>query len=106
MYSPQNISKNIKVKAKEISVSTGKMLSDCGFNKNALATMNAGHMPELEKLCIIADYLNCSLDYLVGRTIKNNAPDSIRSAIISKVNLLPDDRLDRLLGYLEALAAE
>lgn len=82
------------------------MLKDLGYNKNAFSTMESGHMPDLMKICEIADYLNCSVDLLLGREQKNNAPNDVRSAIIARVKALPDDRLDRLLGYLEALAAE
>lgn len=106
MYTPQEIKNNIKSVAKTKSVKTGTMLNDLGYNKNALSTMESGHMPELLKICEIADYLNCSVDLLLGREQNNNAPNDVRSAIIELVNAVPDDRLDRLLGYLEALAAE
>lgn len=106
MYSPQEIKNTIKSVAKSKSIKTGVMLKDLGYNKNAFSTMESGHMPDLMKICEIADYLNCSVDLLLGREQKNNAPNDVRSAIIARVKALPDDRLDRLLGYLEALAAE
>lgn len=106
MYTPQEIKNNIKTVAKSKSIKTGAMLNELGYNKNALSTMESGHMPELMKICEIADYLDCSIDALLGREQKNNAPNDVRSAIIARVKALPDDRLDRLLGYLEALAAE
>ena len=67
---------------------------------------NGVKLPTVANLVKIADYLNCSVDLLLGREQKNNAPNDVRSAIIARVKALPDDRLDRLLGYLEALAAE
>lgn len=45
------------------------MLEDCDMNKNALYTMQSGgSMPKAENLAKIADYLGCSVDYLLGRT--------------------------------------
>ena len=45
------------------------MLTDCDINKNALYTMQAsGYLPRAEALARIADYLDCSVDYLLGRT--------------------------------------
>ena len=45
------------------------MLLDCGMNKNTMYTMQAdGYLPRLETIARIADYLDCSVDYLIGRT--------------------------------------
>nr|DAV41547.1 MAG TPA: repressor protein [Caudoviricetes sp.] len=39
------------------------------MNKNALFTMqNSGYFPRVEALSRVADYLDCSVDYLLGRT--------------------------------------
>ena len=68
---------------------------------------NGVKLPTLINFVKIADYLGCSVDYLLGRDIKNNAPDdNIRNAIFEIINNLPDEKRIRLLGYLEALAAE
>ena len=49
------------------------MLEDCGLNKNAISTMlSRNSMPKADNLAKIADYLNVSVDYLLGRT---NNPD-------------------------------
>ena len=106
MKNSQEIAQTIKNMAKNQKVSISKIITDCGLNKNALFTMQSGYYPRLETLVTIADYLDCSVDYLLGRDIKKGAPDSIRDAIIARVMELPDDRLDRLLGFLEGLVAE
>lgn len=55
----------------------------------------------------IAEFLNVSADRLLKIENKKSTPDkSVRSAVIDKVNNLPDSRLDRLLGYLERLEEE
>ena len=50
-------------------ITIGKMLSDCDLSKNTLSTMQSrGYLPRAETLIKIADYLDCSVDYLLGRT--------------------------------------
>ena len=45
------------------------MLKDCELNKNIISTMlSRGSMPKADNLAKIADYLDCSVDYLLGRT--------------------------------------
>lgn len=71
MYDSQTVANKIKQIAKDKGIATGQMLVDCGLNKNALSTMQSqGFLPRLEAICKIADYLDVSIDYLVGRTDK------------------------------------
>lgn len=68
MYNSQDVASRIKSLAKFKKISTGKMLSDCDLSKNALSTMQSGgFLPRTESLAKIADYLDCSVDYLLGR---------------------------------------
>ena len=71
MNNPQLTADEIKKLAKQKNVSISKLLLDCGLNKNALYTMqNSGYYPRVEALIKIADYLECSVDYLLGRNYK------------------------------------
>ncbi len=108
MYDVTKTVQIIKETAKKKGISTGAMLEEVGLNKNTLSSMNSRKSwIASDGLAKIADYLNVSVDYLLGRDIKNNAPeDDIRSVIIERVNRLTDSQLDRLLGYLEALTEE
>lgn len=106
MYNPNEIADKIKEVAKNSGVTVKTMLADTELGVNTLQHMKTS-IPKVDTLCKIADYLNVSVDYLLGRDIKNNAPeDDIRSVIIERVNRLTDSQLDRLLGYLEALTEE
>lgn len=70
-YESAFIATRIKNCLKERKISASKMLVDCDMNKNALYTMQSGgHLPRLEAVAQIADYLDCSVDYLLGRTDK------------------------------------
>ena len=82
MYSSQKVSDKIKATAKSQNIAIGKMLSDCDLSKNTLSSMQSGgYLPRTETLAKIADYLNCSVDYLLGRTddtaTVNNAPSPV-----------------------------
>ena len=46
-----------------------KQLADVGLGYNTMANMKTS-MPKADNLAKIADYLECSVDYLLGRTDK------------------------------------
>ena len=69
MKNSQELATTIKELAKMRKVTVGKMLSDCELSVNTLSSMQSGgYFPRLEAINKIADYLNCSVDYLLGRT--------------------------------------
>lgn len=68
MYTSQELSTKIKEVARENNVSIGEMLKCCGLSVNTLANMNNGRSIAFDSLAKIADYLNTSIDELVGRT--------------------------------------
>lgn len=68
-YKSDFVAARIKAILKTKKIAASKMLADCGMNKNALYTMQSdGYLPRLEAVAKIADYLDCSVDYLLGRT--------------------------------------
>lgn len=106
MNNPQEIANRIKVQTKIANKSVKILLETCELNKNFVNKIASGTDVGYQSIVKIADYLGCSVDYLLGRDIKKGAPDNIRDAIIAKINELPDESLVRLRGYLEALAGE
>lgn len=68
MYNPQLISVRIKESCTGKNISISKMLSDCGIGKNTIARLNAGYDITLGNAFKIAEYLDLSIDYLLGRT--------------------------------------
>lgn len=69
MNNSQEIAALIKDLAKSKKTTIGKMLSDCSLSVNTLSSMQSGgYYPRLEAIAKIADYLGCSVDYLLGRT--------------------------------------
>lgn len=69
MRNSQELAIAIKETAKGKKISVGQMLRDCGLSINTLSSMQSGgYFPRLEAMAKIADYLDCSVDYLLGRT--------------------------------------
>ena len=69
LYNINNVVSIIKDTARTKQKTIQKMLEDLGLNKNTLSSMNArGSWVKADTLAKIADYLECSVDYLLGRT--------------------------------------
>lgn len=67
MYNSNNVADNIKKLAKSKNVTIKKLLEDVGLGFNTMTNMKTS-MPKADNLAKIADYLDCSVDYLLGRT--------------------------------------
>lgn len=67
MYNSNNVAERIKLRAKQKGVSIRKLLSDINLAANTMGNMKKS-MPKSDSLAKIADYLDCSVDYLLGRT--------------------------------------
>lgn len=88
MYIPQKTVERIKKIAKEKGIATTIMLQECELNKNTLSSMNnRGSWLQADSLAKIADYLDCSVDYLLGRTDSLNVDNSIRTGDVTGINV-------------------
>ncbi|MDE7094764.1 MAG: hypothetical protein K2O52_07625 [Oscillospiraceae bacterium] len=112
MKNSQEIAVTIKKMAKSQKVAIGKMLSDCELNVNLLSTMQSGGcFPRLEAIAKIANYLDCSVDYLIGRTDvpkvnfkKETAEDSLKQEFLNAFdNLSLIDKVEIMNIVLEKL---
>lgn len=68
LYYANEIAQRIKSLAKENNILIKNMLSEIGINKDSINTLSKGSMIRCDSLAKIADYLDCSVDYLLGRT--------------------------------------
>ena len=68
MYNLQIIEERILPLLKSQGLSKNKFLSIVGLNKSIFDNMKKGQIPSVDKIHTIADYLGCSVDYLLGRT--------------------------------------
>lgn len=71
MYLSQQTANRINEVAKAKKVAVKDVLSECGLNKNTISTMiSRKSWIKADSLAKIADYLDVSVDYLLGRTNK------------------------------------
>ena len=68
MYMTQDIADRIKLRLKFKHVRAKDMLSDLNMGVNAISELAKGKQMSCIALARIADYLDCSVDYLLGRT--------------------------------------
>lgn len=111
MYISTEIADRIKDAAKHNNVTVKRMLSEVGLGSNTMSNLKTS-MIKADSLAIIADYLNVSVDYLLGRsdapTLTTSAEDVDTStadgaALLAIYNRLsPVDRA-KLLLYADGL---
>ena len=68
MYITQEIADKIKLQAKLKKITMKELLFHCELNINAISEFAKGKQLSCLSLARIADYLDCSVDYLLGRT--------------------------------------
>ncbi len=73
MYNTQDIAIRIKQLAKSKGIPLKDMLSDLQMGINVIAHLSKGQQISYLAFCKFADYLDCSVDYLLGRTDNPNA---------------------------------
>lgn len=74
MYVTQDIANRIKARLKIKKINTKDMLSSLDMGVNAISEFAKGKQMSCISLARIADYLECSVDYLLGRT---DCPDVV-----------------------------
>ena len=68
MYNATEVATRINHILKEKKLSQKDMLESCQLSKNAISSMiSRGSMLRADNLARIADYLDCSIDVLMGR---------------------------------------
>ncbi|MCM1225159.1 MAG: helix-turn-helix domain-containing protein [Lachnospiraceae bacterium] len=86
MYHSQQIAELIRIQTTSKKISIRKMLKDIGLGVNSLSHMDNGSMPKADNLAKVADYLNVSTDYLLGRTDEPTGTTSGHSIKTGDIN--------------------
>ena len=68
MYKSDKVAERIKQLAKVRKIQLKDMLLELDLNKNTMSNMYKGSMIKADSLAKIADYLDCSVDFLLGRS--------------------------------------
>ena len=67
LYNSPDVANLIKKYAKHQKIPLKSILEDCGLGSNTFSHMLLGRSIAFDSLAKIADYLDCSVDYLLGR---------------------------------------
>jgi len=119
MNNSQELALLIKKRLKEVGKTLKQVSQECEISINFMQSMQKeGYMPRLENLCKLADCLDCSVDYLLGRTdnpksesnthIEQNhqyiQTDSSPILVVSPSNNQLNDIHRELLTYFDKLS--
>lgn len=105
MYKSNNVAERIKLVAKAKGIPVNKMLEDIDLGRNTMSNFKTS-MPKADNLAKIADYLGCSVDYLLGRTEKIPADQTVNELTKNApVALEYDESTKKLITAYEALNA-
>ena len=66
-YISSEIAERIKLIAKSKGLTVSTVIKEVNLGRNTMANFKTS-MPKADNLAKIADYLDCSIDYLMGRT--------------------------------------
>lgn len=120
MYESTKVAETIKTTSKMKGVQLKEMLAELELNKNTLSSMYNGSMLKADSLARIADYLDCSTDYLLGRhspsEIKKDAsaealpPDTpltpYQKQLIEFAESLTEEEVKKVLSYIRFVLSE
>lgn len=97
MYSAQETKNRIKKLCKASNLNEEKLLTDCQLGVNAIRQINDKKGMSSYSLARIADRLDCSVDYLLGRTNFSDATDIKKPpALVEMLNRLSPEDYNRI----------
>lgn len=95
MYSPQDLAQVIKEILQSKNIKTKDMLEACGLGINTLSNLNHNKAISFDSLAKIADYLEVSVDYLLGRDgAKTDTLSAAKQGYVSLKSLSPQELED------------
>lgn len=74
MYDSQQIAERIKERAAQRGKTLKQLMADCGLGVNTVSKIRCGSDILTLNFAKIADELDCSVDYLLGRTDTPEVP--------------------------------
>lgn len=110
MYNSQDIATRIKSLAKENKINLKQMLSDLNLGINLISQIAKGQTISSINLAKIADYLNCSVDFLLGRDEKVSdnyvISDKYEKLLIDQFRLLSNQGKEYILQTIDMAVAK
>lgn len=88
-------------------VKPSQMMSDLGFSSGLFSQWKSGlQKPSSTKLEKIAEYLDCSVDYLLGKPLSERSLTEDELKLLNSYRQLSEQDKPRLLGYADCLESE
>ena len=101
MYSSEKLAENIRFELKKRKLSQKELLEQSGLGVNTITKLSNGTDILVKNLVKIADVLNCSTDFLLGResTLSANTHNLTSEDIdlLEKIHSLPEASLDEIM---------
>ena len=94
MFTPQEMHERIKDLLKDQGKKQNEMLEKIQFRKTRMTDMKNGHVPNLEAIDRIADYLNTTTDYLLGRS------DIAQPSRLEEAYITADEKVKKAIRIL------
>ncbi|HAA4780915.1 TPA_asm: XRE family transcriptional regulator [Listeria monocytogenes] len=92
----------IKKLAEERKITISRLEESLNFGKNSLYKWK-NQKPTTDKLQLVADYFNVSVDYLLGRTDIKNPLEGLEDAQFLDVEGLTSEDIAKVEGIIKAL---
>lgn len=96
LYDSITLAENIKIQAKARNVQLKDMFAELDLSKGTLSNLRLGKKISADSLARIADYLDCSMDFLMGRTV---------DPAVKRMNLT-DDEHQKVTDYLQFILSQ
>lgn len=108
MENTQIIAERIKEEARRQDVKVKDLLAQCQIDRNLVNKLANGRDTGTQNICKIADFLNCSTDYLLGLSndpVKNNSTDLSfnEKTIVKLFRQLSETQQGILIGRAELM---
>lgn len=110
MYFAQTTKDRIKQLCKDKTINMENMLLDCSLGVNAIRQISDTKGMASFSLAKIADYLDCSVDYLLGRTndpklARGNSSDTEETHLLTLYRQLNPEGQDVLIDTADTLVS-
>lgn len=108
VYNSINIAETIKKTAQDNNIPVKQVLADAGLGSNTMSNFKTS-MPKADNLAKIADVLNCSVDYLLGRIDNPKAyigsESKTERELISLITMLTPEQQELVLAQIRGILA-
>lgn len=96
LYDSIALAENIKIQAKARKIQLKDMFDELELGRNTLSNLRLGKKISADSLARIADYLDCSMDFLMGRTV---------DPAVKRMDLTDEER-QKVTDYLQFILSQ